>query len=542
MINTRNRRLLLEKKLVLNLVLALALFGLFAACGEKSEHGHEDQHSHDDEHGHEDEHGESWSVTAWGERYELFPEIDGLVAGEVAEAHTHVTILDGFAPLTDGTVSIVLTGSGGDEQTFSTTEPIRPGIYQIEVAPRASGEFDLAFRVETAAGDETIPGGRVRVGTADKPGGLVSAPSLLSGPAGTTGTEPVSFLKEPQWQDTFATAWVREGTFARSLEGLAEARPAAGGEAWITAPVEALVEARPWPYVGQAFDAGETIFRLAPSVSPARSLAGLEADVDAARQELDAAESRLARLEQLLEVEATSDREVEDARTRVGVAKARHDAARSDLDAARAAREGRGGGSALQVKAPFAGRVAAVEATPGAAAAASEKLARLVRTDVVWLSVALPPDAASKLSKGFAGVMLGDSHLISGDEARLVSVAPGVDPATGKLQVLVEIPGETPGGRVPLGSTWDAQILLDSDVPGIVIPTSALVDDGGETVVFLQLGGESFVRQSVDVVARQGDRALVNGLVPGQRLVTLGADSIRRSSLMASGAGHGHMH
>jgi hypothetical protein len=182
--------------------------------------------------------------------------------------------------------------------------------------------------------------------------------------------------------------------------------------------------------------------------------------------------------------------------------------------------------------------VAAVDATPGGAAKAADRLARLVRTDVVWLSVALSPDVSSELSAGFAGIVLGDTHRFTGEETRLVSVAPGVDPATGKLDVLVEIPGET----VPLGSIWDAQILLAVEEPGLVIPASAMVDDGGETVVYLQLGGESFVRQLVEVVARQGDRSLVDGLVPGQRLVTQGGDSIRRSSLMASGADHGHVH
>ena len=526
-------------------VLALGV----VACGGRSEsgahdehphneHSHGDEQSHDDGHAH-DEHGHagsgSWSITAWGERFEVFPEIGALVAGEDSVAHTHVTVLEGFAPLTDGEVSLILVDGVGAEEVFSATEPVRPGIFEIKVSPRHSGEFDLAFRVESNAGNEEIRGGRVLVGTVDEPGHLIRAPAPRGG---TAGAEPVPFLKEPQWQDAFATSWVREGALSRSLQGLAEVRPAAGGEAWITAPVEALVEATPWPYVGQAFRNGDTIFRLAPRVSSARSLAELESDLDAAGQELAAATSRLSRLEELLEVEATSSREVEDARTRVGVAKARHTAALSDLQAARAARQGGGRGSSLVVAAPFAGHIAEVEATPGAATGAADRLARIVRTDVVWLSVFLAPDAAPELSGGLTGVVLGNDHLIAADEARLVSVAPAIDPATGKLEVLVEIPGKA----VPLGSAWDAQILLAAKEPGVVVPTSALVDDGGETVVYLQLGGETFVRQPVRVVARQGAAALVEGLIPGQRLVTQGGNSIRRSSLMASGAGHGHVH
>ena len=90
---------------------------------------------------------ESWAVTAWGELYELFPEIDPLVDGEISPAHTHVTILDGFQPLTKGVVEIVLTDARG-EQVFRAGEPVRPGIFNVDVAPKGTGEYRLLFRIE----------------------------------------------------------------------------------------------------------------------------------------------------------------------------------------------------------------------------------------------------------------------------------------------------------------------------------------------------------------------------------------------------------
>jgi len=44
-------------------------------------HDHGPESDHDHEHAaHESGEAESWAVTAWGERYELFPEIDALIA------------------------------------------------------------------------------------------------------------------------------------------------------------------------------------------------------------------------------------------------------------------------------------------------------------------------------------------------------------------------------------------------------------------------------------------------------------------------------
>ena len=120
----------------------------------------------------------------------------------------------------------------------------------------------------------------------------------------------------------------------------------------------------------------------------------------------------------------------------------------------------------------------------------------------------------------------------------LVSVAPEVSPETGAVAVLLEAPAT----GLLLGTSLEAQVLSTAEREGLVIPSSALVDDGGVAVVYLQLSGESFIRQEVHVLERQGDRLLVERLIPGQRLVTRGGEAIRRSSLMASGEAHGHVH
>ena len=51
----------------------------------------------------------------------------------------------------------------------------------MEIQPGAAGERELSFEIEVGGVTETIPGGTVRVGTADAPGGLVE---LAAHPAG----------------------------------------------------------------------------------------------------------------------------------------------------------------------------------------------------------------------------------------------------------------------------------------------------------------------------------------------------------------------
>ena len=179
--------------------------------------------AHDHDHSEEAEE-ESWAVTAWGDEFEIFAETGLLAVGSTSVAFTHVTLLDDFSPLIEGTVSVVLRGASGAERVFSIDEMTRPGIFSVPVTPEAAGEFDLAFRVETAGPSpvaEEILAGRVRVGEASAGGGLVEAPpvSAEAEAAATSGAgAEISFLKEQQWRTEFATAWLTEGALRESEE------------------------------------------------------------------------------------------------------------------------------------------------------------------------------------------------------------------------------------------------------------------------------------------------------------------------------------
>lgn len=485
---------------------------------------------------------EGWSVTAWGTHFEVFPEVEPLIAGETAVAHTHVTRLDGFAPLVDGAVEIVLSGASG-EQVFGADRPVRPGIFAVKVEPSSPGEFGLSFRIRGPEGPEEIRAGTVRVGTAAEPGGLVAAPAPE---AASDAGEPLTFLKEQQWRSAFATAWVRPGRLARSVAGLARVRPPAGGEITVTSPVDGVVlpasGSRSWPFAGLRVDRDSPIFQVVPRAAADRSLAALEADLAISTAELAAARARLARLEELLGLEAASRREVEEAQVKVETLDSRHAAAARDLEAARSSREG-GTAGGLALRAPFAGEIARVSVTPGATVAAAEALARLVSTDAVWIEIAASPAGARQIAEeGVRGVVLTDPEVGSTrieEGVRLVSVAPETSPETGTVAVLLEVPS---AAGLVLGTTLEARVLCDRERQGIVVPASALVDDAGVAVVYLQLSGESFARQEVHVLERQGDLLLVDHLVPGQRLVSTGGEAIRRSSLMAGGEVQGHVH
>lgn len=480
---------------------------------------------------------EDWSVTAWGERYEVFAETGPLVAGAAATSNVHVTVLAGFAPLREGVVTLVLRGAGRAEESFRQDRPKRDGIYPIGIKPRAEGTFDLLFRIESAAGPEELAAGRVRVGSAAAAGGRVADESAAA-------ADGLSFLKEQQWRTEFATAWVKEGALAESVNGPAQVKPAGGGEVVLTAALDAAVSPSPWPHVGLDVAAGGTVFRLLPRVAD-RSLLELRSDAVSLEGEVEVARKRVERLTELLRVEATSQAELERAKAHLTGLEARLVSARGGVAAATNLAPGRDAVAAVPVRAPWAGQVAELLVSPGQTVAAGAPLGRLVKARPLWIVAALRPEDAIRVRTSPRSLFIkraGQSEPleVTARELRLVSRSPEVDPRTASVNVIVEV--DRSASDLPLGSTVEAELLLSGERRGIVVPLSALLDDSGTTVAYVQIEGETFARREVQVLARLGNEALLAGLRPGERLVTRGAGAVRRASQLSSGAPEGHVH
>ncbi len=467
------------------------------------------------EHAHEDE---GWSVTAWGNVYEIFAECDPLIAGQTARSHTHVTVLRDFSPLRSGKVSAVLRATDGQEIVFAQDHPARDGIFSVEIAPSLAGPYHLVFRVESEAGNEDILAGVVRVGTGEAPGGPVGEHTHAE-----TGVETVSFLKEQQWRTEFATARTTPGNIATSIHAPAAVRAAAGAEVLLTAPLDGVVSADTRVFVGRSVSKGEVLVRLAPRSPSSVTFSELEAEATAAR-------ARVARLEDLLKIGAASQAELEAARAKLAA-----------IEPQLAAAKGSAAGD-LAIHAPFAGRVAESNITAGAAVSAGDPLVRVVRTPPVWVQAAVAPRDAAALRGSPSGLVLeapGTAPFAVTDNVRLISVAPEVDRSTGTVAAILEVEQELP---YPLGSLVTAEILLQDKISGIVVPAGAIVDDAGTPVVYLQIEGESFERRSVTIVAKQASSVVIEGVANGERIVVRGGPAIRRASLLSSGEAEGHVH
>ena len=124
---------------------------------------------------------------------------------------------------------------------------------------------------------------------------------------------------------------------------------------------------------------------------------------------------------------------------------------------------------------------------------------------------------------------------------RQISIGRVIDPQSRTVPVLYEV--NNSDRRLVVGQAVQIRLFTSPNTKAPAIRESAVVDDAGRPVVFVQLAGEAFARRPVTLGNRQGDYVHVtSGVQPGERVVTKGAYLIRLASMSSQIPAHGHVH
>jgi RND family efflux transporter MFP subunit len=203
---------------------------------------------------------------------------------------------------------------------------------------------------------------------------------------------------------------------------------------------------------------------------------------------------------------------------------------------------GAAAGNSFVLRAPIAGRVAEVSAALGASYDEGAPLFRIVRTDRVELRAHVPaadvPLTADVSEIALEVPGLRDPLLVKAEHRHDAGV---IDPQTRALPVQFGI--DNRGGQLLIGQTATAILYTGQRERQPVVPKDAVLTEGGRPYVFIQAGGESFLRRFIDVGARDGDLIAVrSGLKPGDRVVTRGAYDVQLASAASGLPAEGHVH
>ena len=487
----------------------------------------------------QDPHGETpgerptVAVTSWTDRTELFMEYPTLVEGEQGRFAIHVTDLAGFTPLTSGEVEVVLRSDDGRESRFRGGLS-RPGIFGVDVTPPGPGRFDMSLKVDAAGLQEIHNPGFVII--------LGAGSAVPAEPE--SASESITFLKEQQWTLEFGTEEVSVRVLQPSLVVPGTVRPRPGGEALLPAPVSGLVDpASTVPLPGASIRAGGELVRIIPGSEENRDAAGLRAALAGARQEHELAIQERDRAARLVDSRALPARRLSEAEAALSASTARLEAAMQRLDRLGALTRT---GDPLRsndwfiVRAPFDGVIAEVRMTPGSSVVEGEALLRLVDTGRVQIQGAVPESRVSTLAA------LGRAELIVEREpprplGRAVAIGSTIEPSSRTVEVRYDM--DNGQARLPVGLGVRLRLFVGEAKAHAAVPESAIVEDAGRPVVFVQTGGESFERRAVRLGDHEGGYVhALEGVEPGERVVSSGAYLLRLAAMSTQIPSHGHVH
>jgi cobalt-zinc-cadmium efflux system membrane fusion protein len=457
------------------------------------------------------------AITVWTDSTELFMEHPALIVGAPDKFAVHLTDITDFAPLRSGRITLRFQPRDGGAPVIVVQDtPRAPGIYGPSPTFARPGVYDLTLLVQSPQASDSlfVPALRVYASAAEAPKDT-----------GSTETG-ISFLKEQQWKTPgFRTVFAYQGSLSGSIEATGQIIPAGGRQAEVAAPIAGLIDVASVaqaPAPGQRVSRGQVLAFINPSLGESGS------SYAEARARLREAEDEYERAKRLVAAEAAPARRQHEAEIR--------------LQAAREALAGLGGeGGRVAIRSPISGVVTRRAASPGSRVEAGTSLFTVVDPSVVWLVVNVPASAASTVSRNSMATFTTEGSALAIPARRIVSVGSVIDPISRTLPLIYEVANST--GIIKVGANARALVRTTGQVPGIVIPTSAILDDNGRPIVFVQVEGETFERREVTLGGRDGELTLVRtGIQPGERVVSGAAYQVRLASLSTAVPAHGHEH
>ncbi|TFH22973.1 MAG: efflux RND transporter periplasmic adaptor subunit [Myxococcales bacterium] len=456
-------------------------------------------------------------VTQWVDGTELFLEYPFLVAGQqTGNWAIHLTHRDGFAPIRAGTLDVRFSSGGTAAESFTVDAPLRDGIFLLDPVIARAGTYQVELILESAQVDSRHVVSDVLVHGSEEVALAYDAAEELAG---------VSFLKEQQWVIPFAVHPAGEHPVQATMLAAGEIVSPDGSLVRVSAPVQGIAEARSnrnAPSVGDRVRQGQVLAVLSPT--------GQDGGFAQTR-------GRVERLRREVERDATL--------FGAGAIPARRlEEARHDLEIAEAELLAMGGGTdgayQLTLRAPMAGVIAERMFVPGGRVQAGEALFTVVDPSRAWVRVQVPAAIANTLSANAHSLFTIDN---SGEvfTSQLRSVGQVINSATRTVPVVFEV---TAANRpFTFGQFVQATIPTGESVTGIAIPNTAILDENGTLVAYVQAGGETFERRILTLGDTDGRRThVVAGIRPGDMVVTLGAYQVRLASLSGGDFAGGHAH
>lgn len=498
---------------------AAALLPLtLAACGGSNPTA-EEAHGHG---------GGGIVVTHYAGATELFVEYRPLVMGKNRRFDAHLTWLSDYKAVTTGRLAAELTWPDGRIDRAEAGPSDVAGIFRPLLKASKSGKARLRLVFASERGSSVHDLGEVTVWATSEDGARAAPPEAEADGA-------IAFTKEVQWRIPFMTEAAVTRDLAETVPVTIDVQIQPQAEAIIAAPVDGIVRANRIFSSGTSVQRGQTLATISSTLGGGEDVATLDLAIREAAIARDATAREVARMTNLVEAEAVPARRLDEARTSLRLAEAQLASARQRRSAVA------GGGAGVPVVSPISGEVLESALVQGKGVRGGEQLMRIGNPSALWLVARVPESLAGSVGmpQGIDLNLPGEAISLGRGDVVLVQRGAAIDPQTRTLPVIFAWSSR----QVRPGQRLQGQLRTGTVEERLTIPATAILNEGGQDVVYVQIGGETFQRRAVTVLSRSGNLAAVEGqLEAGERVVTRGAAAVRAAAATPGAFGHGHAH
>lgn len=509
------------------LLCSLVIVGAFSYAGSDHPHG---EGSHDN-HGHGTHHDEPALVyTHYTPTTELFVEFPPLVVNKPSTFVAHFTRMDNFKPLTSGILDIHLKQNNKTSARFRVKSPARTGIFLPDVTAKKAGKYQLVLEVRDGDLHAIHDLGEITV--------FANPKSVTVDQEETEGE--INYLKEQQWINPFAITRTQPRPLRRSVPGFGTVTAPADGFAVVRAPSDGYFSAETFLNTGERVTQSQTLGALIPRLGDGADIGNLLVSLEKARAQKQLAEADVKRLQGLFDQGAIPEKRLLEAKQNLEVARVEFQTTQSRLSQ----HSGKTTQAGMTMAAPISGELVDVSTRPGSFVRAGDPLFSIAAPEKRWLDIQVPEKFASNVAKT-NGVWLIDNEqprvLDVSTGAQVINISRLVKPSTRTVSATIQYPSHV--GPNVLGARYPVNVYVSKPSNILAVPLSAIIDDGGQTVVYVQSGGETFARRTVILGMQDGPWVeVIQGVNPNEWVVSEGAYYVKLASTGDDAIGHGHAH
>lgn len=140
----------------------------------------------------------------------------------------------------------------------------------------------------------------------------------------------------------------------------------------------------------------------------------------------------------------------------------------------------------------------------------------------------VPEREYRRISPGQTAVIRIDALQGHEFQANVARIAPVVDPTTGTFKITVEV--SDPSRRLKPGMFGRVSIVYDMHAQALQIPRSAIIDEAGETAVFIVEDDKAVRRPITTGYSNNGRIEILDGLTGSEKIVVVGQAGLKDGS------------